>query len=86
MKPDLMSGRADIPRFDLQEQQYAILVAYQVHLAGIVLLCRKGPIAHLNGKAALPKTLGQRELYSLGFSLHIGPTRIHSAKIIDGCR
>jgi hypothetical protein len=86
MQPDLMGGRADIPRLDLQKQHYAILVADQIHLAGIVLFGRQWPIAHFNSKAALPKALGQRHFYSLGFCLHVGPASVDPPKVIDGRR
>src|SRR5690606_17036103 len=61
-------------------------MAYQIHLAGIVLFGRQWSITHLNGKVSLPKTLGQCEFYALGFSLHVGPTGIYSPKVIDCCR
>jgi len=41
---------------------------------------------HLNSKAELSETFGQRQLYPLGFSLHIGPASIYSSKVIDGRR
>ena len=81
-----MGSRAHIPGLDLQKQHYAILVADQIHLTGIVLFGSQWPIAHFNSKATLPKALGQREFYSLGFSQHIGPTRIYAPQVIDGCR
>ncbi|MDT4848953.1 hypothetical protein FQZ97_830600 [compost metagenome] len=81
-----MPGRADITRLDLHKQQYAITLADQIHLAGVILFCHRRPISHLNSKTPLPKALGQCQLHTLGFCLNIGSAGIHSPQVIDGCR
>ena len=54
MKPYLMSVRSDVSRFNLQEQQYAIQLANQVDLAGVIVLRSQRTVTDLNGEATLP--------------------------------